>query len=188
MLARLALCVLLGIGATACGSRVAFQTAAPAVASDGGVVIHADPAPGQAPGPVPAAAPPLETPAAAPKETICDWHAKLEGATAGRPADWTVLDTGAWGRAEVPGTRIWIAPRTPCEKVHSVALHEWTHHMQGVVYGDWGVVKRELARYGGAEAVADCGALLLGATWVHYGCPTQKSSRAAFAILRGERP
>lgn len=116
----------------------------------------------------------------------CDWHANLNRAAAGRTADWIVQDTGAWGRAEVPGRRIWIAPRTPCGKVYSVAVHEWTHHMQGVVYRDWGAVVRELAPYGGPEIVADCGALILGATWIRYGCPGGSSNAAAAAILRGE--
>lgn len=117
----------------------------------------------------------------------CHWHANLERARAGRDIDWIILDTGAWGRAEVPGNRVWIAPRTPCDKVYSVAVHEWTHHMQGVVYGDWNVVMRELAPYGGPEVVADCGALQLGATWIKYGCSAQESRDAAAAILRGER-
>lgn len=60
--------------------------------------------------------------------------------------------------------------------------------MQGVVYGDWGAVLRELAPYGGAEVVADCGALILEATWIHYGCRSQDSHDAAAAILRGEKP
>ncbi len=60
--------------------------------------------------------------------------------------------------------------------------------MQGVVYRDWQAVLRGLAPYGGPEAVADCGALLLGATWVHYGCPGEAAVQAAAAILRGERP
>lgn len=118
----------------------------------------------------------------------CDWTANLERAKRGREAEWIILDTGAWGRAEVPGDRIWIAPRTPCSKVYSVAVHEWVHHMQGVVYGDWAVVQRELAPYGGPEMVADCGALLLGATWIKYGCPGWASNDAAAAILRAERP
>lgn len=123
-----------------------------------------------------------------PNPDRCDWHANLERATAGRPIDWIIADTGAWGRAEVPGNRVWIAPRTPCDKVYSVAVHEWTHHMQGVVYRDWGVVMRELAPYGGPEVVADCGALLLGATWIKYGCSAQESRDAAAAILSGQRP
>lgn len=141
---------------------------------------------------------PTETPFAAPAQSSrdktrrlepgrCEWQANLARAAAGRTADWIVLDTGAWGRAEVPGTRIWIAPRTPCDKVYSVAVHEWTHHMQGVVYGDWGGVVRELAPYGGPEIVADCGALILGATWIRYGCPGGSSHSAAAAILLGER-
>lgn len=122
-----------------------------------------------------------------PESDSCDWHANLERARSGRLVDWIILDTGAWGRAEVPGNRIWIAPRTPCDKVYSVAVHEWTHHMQGVVYGDWRLVTRELAPYGGAEVVADCGALILEATWIRYGCVAQESRDAASAILRGIR-
>ncbi|MPY98497.1 MAG: hypothetical protein GEU97_10965 [Actinophytocola sp.] len=133
--------------------------------------------------PVPAA-----EPAPKPKNERCDWMANFEHGKAGRPADWIILDTGAWGRAEVPGDRIWIAPRTPCDKVYSVAVHEWTHHMQGHVYRDWAEVERELAPYGGPEMVADCGALLLGATWIKYGCPGRLTTDAAAAILRGERP
>lgn len=220
MLARVAVGVLVVLSASACGSRVVYQSAAPAVVSDHAVSVHAAPLPGQPPqsqeatppdpplapeatGPPPPPEPrdaqahvleeTTSPPVTAPRRRAesaedCDWHANLERATAGRLVDWIILDTGAWGRAEVPGTRIWIAPRTPCEKVYSVAVHEWTHHMQGVVYGDWGVVQRELATYGGAEAVADCGALLLGATWIKYGCKSQRASDAAFAILRGERP
>lgn len=129
------------------------------------------------------AAPPVR-----PEASECDWQVNLERAKVDHPAEWIVLDTGAWGRAEVPGERIWIAPRTPCDKVYSVAVHEWTHHMQGVVYRDWGEVLRELAPYGGPEVVADCGALLLGATWIRYGCAAERSFAAAAAILRGERP
>lgn len=123
-----------------------------------------------------------------PAPARCDWSANLRRATGGRAANWTLKDTGAWGRTEVPGNTIWIAPRTPCDKVYSVAVHEWTHHMQGVVYGDYRAAKRAMARYGGLEIVADCGALLLGATWINYGCPGGASKAAAAAILRGERP
>ncbi len=133
-----------------------------------------------------------QTPATAPPQRAtngrCDWMVNFERGKAGRPAEWIILDTGAWGRAEVPGNRIWIAPRTPCDKVYSVAVHEWTHHMQGHVYRDWPEVERELAPYGGPEMVADCGALLLGATWIKYGCPGRLATDAAAAILRGERP
>lgn len=221
MLARLVLCLLVGLAASACGSRVAYQSAAPAVGSGSVASVHADTPPGRPPADFGAVIPPelppapeqvqppaepphRETQALAPETAIsspgpaphqrpkstggCDWHGNLEQATAGRPIDWIILDTGAWGRAEVPGTRIWIAPRTPCDKVYSVAVHEWTHHMQGVVYGDWGVVMRELAPYGGPEVVADCGALLLAATWIKYGCTSQESSEAAAAILQGLRP
>ncbi|WP_034268573.1 hypothetical protein [Haloechinothrix halophila] len=131
---------------------------------------------------------PSTLPPPRPAKARCDWMENFEHGRAGRPADWIIADTGAWGRAEVPGDRIWIAPRTPCDKVYSVAVHEWTHHMQGHVYRDWDEVERELAPYGGPEMVADCGALLLGATWIKYGCPGQVSTDAAAAILRGERP
>lgn len=63
-----------------------------------------------------------EPPNPQPSRPHCDWSANLKRATAGRPAKWTVEDTGAWGRAQVPGLRIWIAPRTPCDKVYSVAV------------------------------------------------------------------
>lgn len=137
---------------------------------------------------------PLSLPAQSPAESVtrrrvvCDWQENFARATAGRAARWAVVDTGAWGRAEVPGDQIWIAPRTPCDKVYSVAVHEWTHHMQGVVYGDWSTVLRELAPYGGPEIVADCGALALGATWIQYGCPPGPAVAAATSILRGDRP
>lgn len=148
--------------------------------------------PGPADAGEPAAAhkapPDAPAPPARQKASDCDWQVNLERARVDHPAEWIVLDTGAWGRAEVPGERIWIAPRTPCDKVYSVAVHEWTHHMQGVVYRDWGEVLRELAPYGGPEVVADCGALLLGATWIRYGCTAERSFAAAAAILRGERP
>lgn len=138
--------------------------------------------------PTTAAPAPSTLPPPKPAKARCDWMENFEHGTAGRPADWIIADTGAWGRAEVPGDRIWIAPRTPCDKVYSVAVHEWTHHMQGHVYRDWDEVERELAPYGGPEMVADCGALLLGATWIKYGCPGRFSTDAAAAILRGERP
>lgn len=206
------------IGVGACGSAVAFEQEATIVVarsdSSNGQPIEQPPAPQEfyeeeppaydaeehstvIPGPADAdelpepdevpppspAAPPVR-----PETAGCDWQANLDSAKSNRPAEWIVLDTGAWGRAEVPGERIWIAPRTPCDKVYSVAVHEWTHHMQGVVYRDWGEVLRELAPYGGPEVVADCGALLLGATWIRYGCTAEQSFAAAAAILRGERP
>lgn len=193
-----------------CGSRIVQESPAAlsVVRADGSLLTHR-PYPGvreqalesafEAPEEVPPAAIAPDPPAAAlatpapvlsgesPRpDPACDWQENLDRATAGRDAEWLVLDTGAWGRAEVPGRRIWVSPKTPCDKVYSVAAHEWTHHMQGIVYGDWGVVLRELAPFGGPEVVADCGALLLGATWINYGCPDGLSSDAAAAVLRGE--
>lgn len=189
-------CFVVVLSVAACGSRVSATGRAVEQVPD----FHGAPAGTVAApewGPVAVEAVPVADPAPSgepgagatpPKSRGCDWKSHLDRATAGRSARWIVRDTGAWGRAEVPGERIWIAPRTPCDKVYSVAVHEWTHHMQGVVYGDWGVVLRELAPYGGPEVVADCGAVLLGATWIKYGCTHQLSRHAAALILDGQRP
>ena len=37
------------------------------------------------------------------------------------------------------------------------------------------------------ESTADCMALMLGATWINYGCPDSLQA-AASAILAGQRP
>lgn len=108
-------------------------------------------------------------------------------------ATWVFSRNNAWGASD--GHTIWIDPSVPTSKRYSVMVHEYSHVLEVRVYGSLRVSVAALsAVVGGSandntanESVADCMALMQGATWTNYGC--QDALRpAAAAILVGRKP
>ncbi len=127
----------------------------------------------------------------APKPAGDPWMATFSRLAASLPGEWYVRDAGALGatclRAGGPcahAGQVFIARRTPLNQLASVMKHESMHVRQSRIYGL--NVITALAPFGGIEAVADCGARMLGATWTHYvkTC-TPVMNHAAQAMLNG---
>jgi len=108
-------------------------------------------------------------------------------------ATWVFERNGSWGASD--GYTVWIDPDLPSDKRFSVMVHEFSHVLQVRVYGSLdGSVAGLSALVGGGgtdatanESTADCMALMLGATWINYGCPDSLQA-AASALLAGQRP
>jgi hypothetical protein len=108
-------------------------------------------------------------------------------------ATWVFERNGAWGASD--GHTVYIDPNLPADKRFSVMVHEYSHVMQARVFGSLRNSKAALSAIIGAspqdvtanESTADCMALLLGASWINYGCQDQFRPAAA-AILAGNRP
>ncbi|HET9140449.1 hypothetical protein [Actinophytocola sp.] len=136
-------------------------------------------------------APVQEQPAAAPKPAAQSFAERLNAAVAAVPgagsATWVVADKGSWGATDLSRGVVYIAPRTPANRLLDVVRHEWVHVAQGRIYGGIGAAKTALAHVGGIEVVADCGAKLQGARWTHYTktC-TPAQTAAARQILSGQ--
>jgi len=184
------------------------STAAPAAASAPPAITSAPPASASAPAPAPAtppapaSAPPADpapqaaakvvapAPAAQKKTPAQSFGGQLDAAVAKVPgassATWIVEDKGAWGATDLAAGVVYVAPRTPANRLLDVVRHEWVHVQQGRVYGGIAKAKSALASVGGIEVVADCGAKLLGAGWTHYvkAC-TPEQTAAAKHVLAG---
>jgi hypothetical protein len=111
----------------------------------------------------------------------------------GGEANWVFERNHAWGASD--GHTNYIDPNVPADKRFSVMVHEFSHVKQVEVFGSLSNSIAALSAINGGsstdnsanESTADCMALMLGATWVDYGC--QDSLRgAAASILTGERP
>jgi len=140
--------------------------------------------------PKPARKPPPPKVAAAPTVApAVTWQSTFAALSARLPGTWIVQDRGAWGATDLNTGTVYIAPRTPLSKLSSVMYHESVHVLQGRVFGGRSGADAGLATYGGIEAVADCGARMLGATWTNYvqHCSAAQN-HAASAILRGVKP
>ncbi len=110
-----------------------------------------------------------------------------------RTANWVFARNGGWGASD--GHTNYIDPNVPPDKRFSVMVHEYSHVLQVRVYGSLTKSIAALSAMTGAgpadvtanESTADCMALMLGASWVNYGCRNSLRG-AASAILDGNRP
>lgn len=139
--------------------------------------------------------PPAETPAPQPEPASSgNWMTDLiPQVDPGGAATWVFERNGSWGASD--GHTIYIDPDVPSSKRFSVLVHEYSHVLQVQAYGSLNEsVAAMSALIGGSpsdvtanERAADCMALMLGATWVNYGCDDSLRAAAA-AILAGHRP
>lgn len=109
-------------------------------------------------------------------------------------ARWHVADKGAWGMTVFATGDIYIAPRTPADKLVSVVKHEWAHALTSRIYGGFvgatAAADRHFAQSGvpAFEVEADCMALVEGATWTWYSSCGNAHWRAdALALLQSRR-
>lgn len=111
-------------------------------------------------------------------------------------ATWVVSDKyGHYGATDFATDTVYISPSVPENLLFSVAVHEWSHVLQGVVYNrDWTSMENDLnAWYGasgtmGLEYAADCMAIQQGATWTHYtSCQDPHWRDGAARLLAGQR-
>ena len=90
---------------------------------------------------------------------------------------------GSWGASD--GHTNYIDPEVPADKRFSVMVHELSHVMQVQVYGSLTKAVAAMSAITGSspsdvssnEQTADCMALMLGATWINYGCPIPYAAR-----------
>lgn len=108
---------------------------------------------------------------------------------------WFWQDKGAYGATDISARIVYVAPRTPARVLCDVVRHEYVHILQGRAYRTYAATKARMnALLGyrssstlGLDYVADCGALIQGATWIDYGCPAA-ARPIAKALLQGRRP
>jgi len=146
---------------------------------------------GTAPEPAPAApAPAAAAPAAA---SSGNWmEALIPEVDPGGEANWVFERKGGWGASD--GHTNYIDPNVPSDKRFSVMVHELGHVKQVEVYGSLTASVAAMSAITGAassnvsanEKTADCIALMLGASWINYGCPDSLRG-AASAVLAGRR-
>ncbi|MET0964983.1 MAG: hypothetical protein ABWZ02_01215, partial [Nakamurella sp.] len=106
---------------------------------------------------------------------------------------WVFERNRAWGASD--GHTVYIDPNMPGDKRFSVMVHEYSHLLEARIYGSLAKSKAALSSIIGFgpndvtanESTADCMALMLGATWVNYGCRDELRPAAA-AILAGALP
>lgn len=132
-----------------------------------------------------------DVPKTTPREAVAvnntgTWESVFNSMANKLPGNYVIQDRGSWGATDLSSGTVYIAPRTPLKYLDDVMLHESIHVRQGQVYGNIGSARSALANFGGLEAVADCGARMLGATWTNYvsSCTTSMN-HAATAMLNG---
>jgi hypothetical protein len=137
---------------------------------------------------------PAEEPHAAEDSSAANWmEALIPEVDPNGEANWVFERKGGWGASD--GHTNFIDPNVPSDKRFSVMVHELSHVKQVEVYGSLTKSVAAMSAITGAgasnvaanEKTADCMALMLGATWINYGCPDSLSGAAA-AILAGHRP
>ena len=197
---------------TAAAAAIALLKTGPSTAASPVAAVQETPAPAPAPAPAeqatsaadPTPAPAAqETPAADPTPAD-ETHAAADSSAAnwmealipevdpGGEANWVLERKGGWGASD--GHTNYIDPNVPSDKRFSVMVHELGHVKQVEVYGSLtaSVAAMSAITGGGSsnvsanEKTADCIALMLGATWINYGCPDSLRDAAA-AILAGHR-
>lgn len=102
-----------------------------------------------------------------------DWQSTFQRLSSTLPGTWAVADRGSWGATRLSTGEVYVSPDTPLWALPSVMLHEAAHVIQGRKWGGHKGATAKLAQFGGIEVVADCMALLMGATWIDYGCPAE---------------
>jgi hypothetical protein len=107
-----------------------------------------------------------------------------------RTAPWVIGPAPHYGMVEDLGggaMNVTLGTHVPEDLRCSVVVHEWIHILQ---IRQMGGLRRTMDIVGGRgemEAIADCGALVLGATWTNYGCNTDGQRDYAARLLAGER-
>jgi hypothetical protein len=110
---------------------------------------------------------------------------------------WVVQrDLPVYAKTRLREHTVYLSPRIPRRLIYSVVAHEWGHVISTHAYGGDLRVSQEAFRdwFGGdslrtgIERAADCIAILLGATWVHYTpCSNERWRLGARYLAKGVR-
>lgn len=108
------------------------------------------------------------------------WDQCIDRVDPGRSVDWRKGDYGHYGQAST--NYVLLGNHTPDHRKCAVVYHEWFHTVHARKEGG---IDNILNTYGRnrVESIADCGALLLGADWVGYGCGGDTDRQKAREIL-----
>lgn len=193
---------LLGAAAPATPTRSAptpVTQPAPVAGSPGTVAARLAPRPAPAPTSTPQPAPRRRR-AATPREPQPAFEQEVRRQVRRIPlyrpgvARWLVVeDLAAYGITSLRTSTVYLSPRIPRRLLYSVVAHEWGHVISTRAYnGDLVASQRAFKRwFGGStrtalERVADCIALVLGATWTYYtSCADQRWRHGARSLAAG---
>ena len=121
--------------------------------------------------------------------------AQISG-TLPHPITWvSPLNDSHWGTTSFGDRTIYVSHAVPLDKLYSVVIHEWSHMKSTDVYG--GDLVTAFGRFrsvfggssaDGVEVVADCMAILRGASWTYYtSCNNSAWRVAANKLLNGQK-
>jgi len=134
----------------------------------------------------------IDVASAGTRGTVAQMNACINKIDPKRTVPWKYVDKGAWGATWVGNPKdavVYIAPRTPANKMCDVVFHEWIHVLQARAWGaqSFSVINDALGikgpKFAGVDQVADCGALMLGAKWINYGCTSSTAKAIARTLL-----
>lgn len=116
----------------------------------------------------------------APKPAGTTWDTCINRVDPNRTVDWRIGSYGHYGQAST--NYVLLGNHTPDHRKCAVVYHEWFHTVHARKEGG---MENIINTYGRnrIESIADCGALMLGADWVHYGCGGETDRQKAREIL-----
>lgn len=108
------------------------------------------------------------------------WDSCIDRVDPNRTVDWRIGSYGHYGQAST--NFVLLGDHTPNHRKCAVVYHEWFHTVHARKEGG---IDNLFNVYGQSrvESIADCGALMLGADWVHYGCGGETDRQKAHEIL-----
>lgn len=108
------------------------------------------------------------------------WESCIDRVDPNRTVDWRIGSYGHYGQAST--NFVLLGSHTPDHRKCAVVYHEWFHTVHARKEGG---IDNLFNVYGQSrvESIADCGALMLGADWVNYGCRSDKDRQKAREIL-----
>lgn len=108
------------------------------------------------------------------------WDSCIDRVDPNRSVDWRIGSYGYYGQAST--NFVLLGNHTPDHRKCAVVYHEWFHTVHARKEGG---IENIINTYGRSriESIADCGALMLGADWVNYGCNNDADRQKAREIL-----
>lgn len=116
----------------------------------------------------------------APKPQKSKWDQCIDRVDPGRTVDWRIGNYGHYGQAST--NYVLLGNHTPDHRKCAVVYHEWFHTVHARKEGGIGNIINTYGR-NRLESITDCGALMLGADWVNYGCGGEADRQKAREIL-----
>jgi len=115
-----------------------------------------------------------------PKPSSSTWDSCINRVDPHRSVDWRIGSYGYYGQAST--NYVLLGNHTPDHRKCAVVYHEWFHTVHARKEGG---MENIINTYGRnrLESITDCGALMLGADWVGYGCNNDTDRQKAREIL-----